>query len=518
MAGLLEGHPTTHLGLVVLLLVGVVLICLKIAPWTRKEPLSRFPVIKLPSNDMQPGLTQGSILIMQYPDQPYDIQVPAKRMTILPRKYLDEIKRFPESQMSFKALVKDAMVGEYTLIATHDHSLVTALRRDLTQNIVHAHELLQEEAVSVVNKKLGFCGKGKSYGPIFEHEERSCNVEKPKDYAPVKLLPTLLEMVSSMTSRVLVGLPLCHDKEWLGCMLKYTEDAFKAGMILYLTPNIIHPLLNIFLPQLWAVRRHYSTVKRLLGPILQDRVEKLKDPDYKPPRDIIQSFIDINEEKGKSLDFQATNQLMAAFTSMHTTSMNACHALFHLAAAPEYMDPLREEVAAVLAEEGNITSKNAMMKLRKLDSFLRETQRLNPSSFVGMERKVLVTTTLSDGTVLPAGSTFGFNSFQINYDPQLWENPEKFDGFRFERLRASEGNEHKYQATSIGLESLSFGLGTHACPGRFFAINEIKILLAHLIMNYDWAFPEGRGRPENITLISALLIDPNSEVLCRRRQ
>ncbi|KAM5452933.1 hypothetical protein McanMca71_007525 [Microsporum canis] len=477
MAGLLEGHPTTHLGLVVLLLAGVVLICLKIAPWTRKEPLSRFPVIKLPSNDMQPGLTQGSILTMQYPDQPYDIQVPAKRMTILPRKYLDEIKRFPESQMSFKALVKDAMVGEYTLIATHDHSLVTALRRDLTQNIVHAHELLQEEAVSVVNKKLGFCGNGKSYGPIFEHEERSCNVEKPKDYAPVKLLPTLLEMVSSMTSRVLVGLPLCHDKEWLGCMLKYTEDAFKA-----------------------------------------DRVEKLKDPDYKPPRDIIQSFIDINEEKGKSLDFQATNQLMAAFTSMHTTSMNACHALFHLAAAPEYMAPLREEVATVLAEEGNITSKNAMMKLRKLDSFLRETQRLNPSSFVGMERKVLVTTTLSDGTVLPAGSTFGFNSFQINYDPQLWENPEKFDGFRFERLRASEGNEHKYQATSIGLESLSFGLGTHACPGRFFAINEIKILLAHLIMNYDWAFPEGRGRPENITLISALLIDPNSEVLCRRRQ
>lgn len=82
-------------------------------------------------------------------------------MIILPRKYLDEIKRFPESQMSFKALVKDAMAGEYTLIATHDHSLVTALRRDLTQNIVHALELLQEEAVSVVKNKLEFCGNGK---------------------------------------------------------------------------------------------------------------------------------------------------------------------------------------------------------------------------------------------------------------------------------------------------------------------------------------------------------------------
>ncbi|DAA77852.1 TPA_exp: Cytochrome P450 oxidoreductase GliF [Trichophyton benhamiae CBS 112371] len=494
MAGLLEAYPTTHLWLVVLLLLGVLWICLKGATGTRKVPATGFPVIKLKSNDMEPGIIEGSKL---YPDQPYEIQVPAKQMIILPRKYLDEIKRFPESQMSFKALVKDAMAGEYTMIATHDHSLVTALRRDLTQNIVHAHELLQEEAISVVKTKLGFCGN---------------------DYAPVKLLPTLLDMVSSMTSRVLVGLPLCHNEEWLGCILKYTEDAFKAGMILHMTPSIIHPLLNMFLPQLWAVRRHYATVKRLLKPILEERIEKLKDPAYKPPRDMIQSFININPQKGMSLDFQATNQLMAAFTSMHTTSMNACHALFHLAAAPEHVAPLREEIETVLAEEGGLTSKAAMQKLRKLDSFLRETQRLNPSSFVGMERKVLVTTKLSDGTVLPAGSILGFDSFQINYDTQLWENPEKFDGFRFARLRAADGNDHKYQATSIGLESLSFGLGTHACPGRFFAINETKILLAHLIMNYDWAFPDGQGRPKNFTLISALLINPESEVLCRRRQ
>lgn len=44
---------------------------------------------------------------------------------------------------------------------------------------------------------------------------------------------------------------------------------------------------------------------------------------------------------------------------------------------------------------------------------------------------MLVTTKLSDGTVLPAGSIFGFNSFHINYDTRLWENPEKFDGFRY---------------------------------------------------------------------------------------
>jgi cytochrome P450 len=32
---------------------------------------------------------------------------------------------------------------------------------------------------------------------------------------------------------------------------------------------------------------------------------------------------------------------------------------------------------------------------------------------------------------------------------------------------------------------LPFGLGKHACPGRQFAINEIKIALHYLLLKYD---------------------------------
>lgn len=50
----------------------------------------------------------------------------------------------------------------------------------------------------------------------------------------MKLLPTLLDMVSSMTSRVLVGLPLCHNKEWvrLPCIhaLEAADSRYPAGM------------------------------------------------------------------------------------------------------------------------------------------------------------------------------------------------------------------------------------------------------------------------------------------------
>ena len=51
------------------------------------------------------------------------------------------------------------------------------------------------------------------------------------------------------------------------------------------------------------------------------------------------------------------------------------HALYHLAASPELLQPLREEVEAVIANDG--WTKAAMGKMRKLDSFMRESQRIN---------------------------------------------------------------------------------------------------------------------------------------------
>ena len=49
-------------------------------------------------------------------------------------------------------------------------------------------------------------------------------------------------------------------------------------------------------------------------------------------------------------------------------------ALYHLASRPEFLVPLREEVEWVVAKDG--WSKASMQKMRKVDSFLRETQRM----------------------------------------------------------------------------------------------------------------------------------------------
>ena len=43
----------------------------------------------------------------------------------------------------------------------------------------------------------------------------------------------------------------------------------------------------------------------------------------------------------------------------------------------------------------------------------------------------------------------------------------------------------KNSTTRVERNYLPFGLGKHACPGRHFAVNEIKFALHHLLLKYD---------------------------------
>lgn len=62
----------------------------------------------------------------------------------------------------------------------------------------------------------------------------------------------------------------------------------------------------------------------------------------------------------------------------------------------------------------------------------------------------------------------------------------------------------------------AFGHGQHACPGRFFAVNEAKIALAHLILKYDFRVVGKAPKPEKIGL--QLMADSKAVLEVRRRE
>lgn len=62
---------------------------------------------------------------------------------------------------------------------------------------------------------------------------------------------------------------------------------------------------------------------------------------------------------------------------------------------------------------------------------------------------------------------------------------------------------------------MNFGYGMHACFGRFFATHMIKILLAHLLVNYDLAVKVAIPI-RNIVIRSQRIGNPLMEILFRR--
>jgi cytochrome P450 len=78
-------------------------------------------------------------------------------------------------------------------------------------------------------------------------------------------------------------------------------------------------------------------------------------------------------------------------------------------------------------------------------------------------------------------------------DGEKYQEPHKYDPFRFSRMRKAARNSAEANALSFvstGSNYLPFGHGKHACPGRFLPDFELKMIIAYVLRNYDIKFPE----------------------------
>jgi len=303
--------------------------------------------------------------------------------------------------------------------------------------------------------------------------------------------------------------------------INYTTDTVVGSANLVKYSSWLRPLVARINPTMRRCRAHVPNALRIIGPVIKSRVDStISKPDAPKPNDFIQWQFDRSpSDKKFDLKYQSIGQLKIGFAGIHTTSQNLTHVFFDLAAHPEYTQPLREELKEVLADCGGVLTKQSITKLRKLDSFMKESQRVNPPSLLGLQRKIMSDIELSDGTILPAGSFSATNLWGTNFDTGIWgENAKEFDGWRFEKLRNLPGNDHKYQYVTSDLDTQVFGLGTHACPGRFFASNAMKILLCRVILEYDMKLPDGTTRPDNNFVNFANLPPKTARILFRKRK
>jgi hypothetical protein len=175
-------------------------------------------------------------------------------------------------------------------------------------------------------------------------------------------------------------------------------------------------------------------------------------------------------------------------------------------------------------------------------------------TIVSLMRLALKSHTFSNGVHVPKGTSLAAPAIATHEDEENYDEPFTFNPWRFSSIRGTEGENAKHQFVNtnpevswrnafrviqsrlIGIKFLSFGHGKHAwlvlfpsffhdisllhrSPGRFFAANELKLMLAHLVVNYDVQFENSSHiRPPNVYFSNSCVPNPTAKVCFRKRQ
>ncbi|KAI0668027.1 cytochrome P450 [Trametes maxima] len=413
-------------------------------------------------------------------------------------KLVDDLRRRPDEELSFTAAVAEIIQIKHTVGSgpVEDPYHVDIVREKLTRALpVVLPDVIDELRLAV-----------QEFIPARENEWLSVDVTK-----------VIQKVVARASSRVFVGETASRIQEYLDLSVEFTVDVIKDRTILNLFPNFLKPVIaalfaNRALTNILRARKH-------LKPIIDERVANVKkygNSWAEKPNDMLQWIIEAAETRDNSYEAIIQRLMLVNFAAIHTSSNSFTNVLYHLAQHPQYLAPLREEIEGVIKDEG--WTKLGMGKMWKLDSFFRESQRIDGISLVSLTRVAMKDVTLDDGTFIPRGTFVSAASYPTHHDNSLYADPEYFDPFRFARLREEEGGATRHQFVNTSVDYMPFGHGKHACPGRFFAANELKAMLAYIVLHYDLELPEGTELPVNHYDQLNVTPAPKGKVMFRKRQ
>jgi cytochrome P450 len=108
----------------------------------------------------------------------------------------------------------------------------------------------------------------------------------------------------------------------------------------------------------------------------------------------------------------------------------------------------------------------------------------------------------------------------MHVDEDVYPSSKEFVASRFEAMRdpSNPGKTARVQMISTNPEYILFGFGKHACPGRFFAVNELKVIISHLILNYEVKFEKQRDYPPPSWSGQMYVPNQEAEIMIRKKQ
>ncbi|KAI2603775.1 ent-kaurene oxidase [Hypoxylon sp. NC1633] len=456
------------------------------------------------------------------------------KFLIIPPKYVKEIYSLPESVLD--------------VTKTADESIQTAwtVWDDLITDVpLHMHVVRNQ-----ITRNLGLLTPaiGHELKKGFEREWGTSTTQ----WKSIHPWTTALRITAGAANAAFCGPPLCSDMEFLERLGTHAMVLFMGSIVISATPKPVRFITGHIIG--WTIYFLLQRIMRIAVPVVQQRLDNTArlraDPSHPwvPPDDGLQWIIDEAYAGGDPRQLEVkrlTHRLIFVNDiSMHSTGYTASNVIRDLVRQDPsfgYIEALRHESSKVLNEAGGSWTRQAVAQLHLVDSTIRESMRLSPFFSAGLPRTVIRTDGVTidhDGSthILPRGTLLGLPVEAIHRDEAHYTDAESFLPFRFadpkcvravmagaagppikEQTEAVEGSPKTKTSATVDDTFLSFGFGKHACPGRFFALNELKIFVAHMVLHYDFEYQQHAKPNTTPFLWLNVPLSRNSNVRVRRR-
>ncbi|KAH8756462.1 cytochrome P450 [Hyaloscypha finlandica] len=458
----------------------------------------------------------------QYPNQAAILPVAGPggaSFIVLPASETQFVTEQPDSVLNLRAVIIKGLLYRYTVAdqfivsnAAHQHIITTTLTNQIGNML------------SALNDETAFC-----FEQIWGTDTET--------FRDVGVWDTLGRVVGGVTNRAFVGLPYSRDPALLRAGLNFARCLPLSARFLSFVWEPLRPLASplFTLPNRIFERRFTNVLLPEIDRRLRHRFDHMNNDKEKyiaDKNDFLQWSIEQAIASGDPRMWKprtlAGRVLLLNLVSIHTSSLTVTNLVLDLISSKaETLDELRNEITSVLAETQGVWTKTAMYKMEKLDSVFRESARLNTLTAVALRRVVVAKDGLTtpSGVHIPCGNFCAVPSLAVLTDAKKYSSPESFDPFRFVDLRREvnsgerlpdhvERSRMSFPATSN--DYLAFGNGRQACPGRFFAAAELKLMLAYVLLHYD--FEMLPKRPSDTWVGILRIPSPSAKIRVKRRK
>ena len=326
-----------------------------------------------------------------------------------------------------------------------------------------------------------------------------------------------------------------YNEKLLDNMISLTTFVVPSALVLRFFPPFTHPVISYVTH--FFNRIYNRRVLKVLGPYIEQQISILSQQIIVETKTLsrndiltwlITDALRRNESREGLIDRITYRVFIAIFAAMETTTMTISHCLFDICASDDpqtIWESLAAEGQRVLSTPIDLASVNGLIQA---DSALKETLRLRTSV------KALATQVTAPRGLylqgynerLPYGARLAVSAWGIHRDKAVYgPDADAYDAFRFSRPVGTIVSGHNTEKATIEAEAalatngsattdpngkvnlmvsatenyLPFGMGRHACPGRYFAAAELKLFLAYLAVHYDLKLGE-KGRPGFVSI------------------